>query len=116
MVDIYTLCDTALGTLNLPFYYGMPTFDEASPEPECYIVYEDTDQPEEWAGDTENATEYSITVNLFKPFVDSDFKKSVKDTMKASGFIYQGGGKIGIDSDYPFITQYYQEYKISLEE
>ena len=114
MVNIYDLCDTTLGTLELPNYYGMPAFE--GEEPETYLTYEETNRPHKFADGKRKSRDYNITVNIISPLVNSELLERVIAAFETSGFIYAGGAKIGRDNEYPYKIQHYQEFIITLEE
>lgn len=122
--DIYSYIDSTLSTaidgyfsatvdkkpIEIPIYCGMPDF--ADGEPEYYIVYTLYDSPTLYADNSENAVEYTVTLNVFMPIISTEILEEIKSTMKSAGFVYQGGGEVGTDTDYPNRRQYYQDFKI----
>lgn len=117
-MTIYETIDSILATVKIndvtvPFFYGMQEFSETFPEPNTYLIYTDYNIPANYAGNEEHATIYTITINIFSPFVNAGLMENVKSTMKVNGFIYQGGGKLGIDSEFPYKVRHYQEFTIN---
>lgn len=123
--DIYSYIDSTLSTaidgyfsavidgnpVEIPIYCCMPDFAEG--EPDYYIVYTLYDSPTLFADNSENAVEYTVTLNVFMPIIKTSVLAQLKIAMKSAGFVYQSGGEIGTDADYPNRRQYYQDYKIS---
>lgn len=126
MGDIHATVESALtnGTelfvfefegMSLPVYGTMPDFGDN--EPENYIVYSEYGTPSLFADNTELCRCYTVTINIFTQSVPIPaLEKAVEERMKSKGFIYQGGGKLDFEDDYPEKCRRYQEYKISFQE
>lgn len=124
--DIHTVIESALTNgdeelvfmfegMSLPIYGAMPDF--GGNEPECYIVYSEYSTPSLFADNTELCRGYTVTVNIITQSMPVPaLEKAIEARMKSQGFIYQGGGKLDFEDDYPAKCRRYQEYKISYEE
>lgn len=113
MVSIYKIIDTALSTLDMPFFYGMPDF--ADTEPEKYLTYDDFETAGLFAGNEDLTVEPTITVHIFAPSIDPALNRRVKTALKAAGGIYQGGGKLPSDEVYPYKVHYYMDFNFLME-
>lgn len=101
--------------MSLPVYGSMPDFGDS--EPEHYIVYSEYSTPSLFADNTELCRGYTVTVNIFTQSTPIPaLEKAIEKRMKSQGFIYQGGGRLDFDDDYPTKCRRYQEYKTSFEE
>lgn len=114
-MEITNKVDTALSETGLPFYYGMPDFGE-NEEPESFLTYEDTDQPELFTEGEETQMQYNITINIIIPKDKLGMVKKIKNTMKKHGFTYIGGGKLGENATFPYKIWRYMEFVINQEE
>ena len=98
----------------MPYYYGMPEFDEN--EPQNYIVYDVYETPTLFACNEFKNKEYTVTVNIFTLHLNTALNNLVESKFLDAKFLYDGGGQIGNDKQYPYKLQHYKEFKIDLEE
>jgi len=118
-VTINGKIDGILNTIEIdseivPFFYGMPDFDE-NPPPN-YIVYDVYEIPI-YSGDGKFFSKsYNVTVNIFSDGFNYALLDDVESAFCAAEFVYSGGGQIGSDKVYPYTLQHYKEFKTILEE
>jgi hypothetical protein len=116
-----TITDKIDGILNtikidneiVPFYYGMPEFDEEPPQ--NYIVYDVYEVPLYQGDGDYSKKKYNVTVNIFTAEFNMQLLYDVECAFKFGGFIYTGGGQIGSDKVYPYTLQHYKEFIITME-
>ena len=115
MKSIYEYIDSILSETGLPFYHGMPEFDEQNPEPEKYLVYDEYETPVYLGDGIYPRKRYFFTVNIFTPAIDENLFKGLESRLIRGGFIYTGGGKVGEEKTFPYKEQYYKEFQILWE-
>lgn len=115
MKSVYEHIDSILSDIGLPFYHGMPEFDEANPEPEKYLVYDEYETPVYLGDGIYPRKRYFFTVNIFTPAIDENLFKDLESRFMRAGFVYTGGGKVGEEKTFPYKKQYYKEFQILWE-
>lgn len=115
MKSVYKHIDSVLSDIGLPFYHGMPEFDEANPEPEKYLVYDEYETPVYLGDGIYPRKRYFFTVNIFTPYADEKLEKDLESRFIRGGFVYTGGGKVGEEKTFPYKKQYYKEFQILWE-
>ncbi len=118
-MTIEQIIDTTLAQIKcddevVPYYCGVPAFDDV--EPDTFIFYDYYDLPVHYAGDKYHEIGYYITINLISSDINKiiTLTKAIKQAFEDNGFAYQSSGTISDTDSVPTKKRKYQEFTINL--
>ena len=110
-----TLEKIKINNVTVPFFCGVPNFDEEAPE--TYIFYTYYDMPENYSGDDYNEIACYVTIT----YVSSDIQTLmslttlIRSQFKADGFKWISGNNRTDTDSFPEKKAKYQEFLITME-
>lgn len=106
-MNIVDRVEVALGG-TIPVFTRTPEFGNSVPEK--YIILNLAEKGANFAEGRHNTTEYFVSLNVFTKLLDFEFYERLKKAMCDANFSFIGGGEVGDDKNYPYITHYYLDF------
>lgn len=92
----------------LPWFVGVPEFSGKAPEK--YAIINIAEKGANYSEGEHRINEYFISVNVFTKRLDFELYEKIKNAMYGAEFCYIGGGNVGDDRLYPYVTHYYLDF------
>ncbi len=97
----------------IPWFTGVPEFPGKAPEK--YAIINIAEKGANYSEGENRVNEYFISVNVFTKRLDFGLYEKIKSAMYGAEFCYIGGGNVGDDRLYPYITHYYLDFEGVIE-
>ena len=98
----------------IPCFVGVPEFPRGS-EPEKYIIIIIAEKGGNYSESVNRVNEYFVSLNVYTKQLDFALYEQIKEAMYGADFVYIGGGNVGDDKIYPYITHYYLDFSGVIE-
>lgn len=92
----------------IPCFVGTPEF--ARDAPEKYIIINIAETGGNYSEGVNRVNEYFISLNVYTKQIDFALYEQIKAAMYSADFCYIGGGNVGDDKTYPYVTHYYMDF------
>ncbi len=92
----------------IPWFVGVPEFPGKAPE--RYAIINIAEKGANYSEGENRVNEYFISVNVFTKRLDFELYEKIKSAMYGAEFCYIGGGNVGDDRLYPYVTHYYLDF------
>ncbi len=106
-MDIIQKIESALDGV-IPWFVGVPEFP--GDPPERYAIINIAEKGANYSEGENRVNEYFISVNVFTKRLDFELYEEIKTAMYGADFCYIGGGNVGDDRLYPYVTHYYLDF------
>lgn len=106
-MDIIQKIESALDSV-IPWFVGVPEFP--GDPPEKYAIINIAEKGGNYSESENRVNEYFVSVNVFTKRLDFELYERVKTAMYGAEFCYIGGGNVGDDRLYPYVTHYYLDF------
>lgn len=93
----------------IPCFVGTPEFARDS-APEKYIIINIAEKGGNYSESVNRTNEYFISLNVYTKQLDFGLYEQIKSAMYGADFCYIGGGNVGDDKIYPYVTHYYLDF------
>ncbi len=110
-----TITDKIKSALDgvIPWFVGVPEFPGDAPE--RYAIINIAEKGANYSEGENRINEYFVSVNVFTKQLDFELYEKIKSAMYGAEFCYIGGGNVGDDRLYPYITHYYLDFEGVIE-
>lgn len=98
----------------IPWFTDVPEFT-ADNAPEKYAIINIAEKGGNYTESENRINEYFVSVNVFTKRLDFSLYEQIKKAMYGAEFVYIGGGNVGDDKIYPYITHYYLDFSGVIE-
>ena len=98
----------------IPWFTDVPEFT-ADNEPEKYAIINIAEKGGNYSESENRTNEYFVSVSVFTKRLDFPLYEQIKTAMYGAEFVYVGGGNVGDDKIYPYITHYYLDFSGVIE-
>lgn len=112
-MDIIQKVESALDGVIQPFF-GVPEFC-AGDEPERYVIVNFIEKGANFAEGVSRVIEYFVSLNVYSDGFDFPLYERIRTAMERGGFNYIGGGNVGDDRIFPYLTHYYLDFLAVIE-
>ncbi len=92
----------------IPCFTGVPEF--SGDPPERYAIINIAEKGANYSEGENRVNEYFVSVNVFTKRLDFKLYEKIKSAMYGAEFCYIGGGNVGDDRLYPYVTHYYLDF------
>lgn len=93
----------------IPCFVGTSEFTRDS-APEKYIIINIAETGGNYSEGVNRVNEYLVSLNVFTKRLDFGLYEQIKSAMYGADFCYIGGGNVGDDKIYPYVTHYYLDF------
>lgn len=93
----------------IPCFVGTPEFARDS-TPEKYIIINIAEKGGNYSESVNRVNEYLISLNVYTKQLDFALYEQIKAAMYGADFCYIGGGNVGDDKTFPYVTHYYLDF------
>lgn len=92
----------------IPWFTDIPEFSKNVPEK--YAIINIAEKGANYSEGENRVNEYFVSVNVFTKRLDFALYEQIKTAMYGEDFCYVGGGNVGDDKAYPYVTHYYLDF------